>query len=242
METGYDVEPRPIGRSSHRRVWFLILTAVLSLVVVLMKPWAGQPGASSQAGVASPPPAASPDFAVVPIGPSGAVVWPATGGGTLLADATATQAQGALRTLTLHSGAWGVGNVGVGPRMLRDEPWSDWIAAVPESVDGGPLHIATWPGTSLCDGYPTIYDQPTLVAVTSPADLVPDWRLTGWWTDGNNVASLTGSVLQVSPAGNRGISYLERTDRAPWPAGRYEFHVIAGQRTVALTVCITRRG
>jgi hypothetical protein len=126
--------------------------------------------------------------------------------------------------------------------MLRDEPWTDWVATVPESVDGGPLHVMTWPGTSLCDGYPTIYDHPSLVAVTAPADLVPDWRLVGWWTDGNNVAALADSVGQVSPAGNRGISYLERSDRAAWPAGRYEFHVIAGERAVALTVCITRRG
>ncbi len=78
--------------------------------------------------------------------------------------------------------------------------------------------------------------------ITAPRDLVPDWRLVGWRTDGGNVATFADSVRQVSPAGNRGISYLERTDRAAWPPGRYEFHVIAGQRTVALTVCITRRG
>jgi hypothetical protein len=78
--------------------------------------------------------------------------------------------------------------------------------------------------------------------VTAPADLVPDWRLVGWWTDGGKVASLDGSVRQISPAGDRGISYLERVDGAPWPPGRYEFHVIAGKRTVALTVCLTRLG
>ena len=94
----------------------------------------------------------------------------------------------------------------------------------------------------MCGGLPTIYDNPSLVAVTAPSALVPDWRLIGWWTDGNNVATLAGSVRQVSPAGNRGISYLERTDRAAWPPGRYEFHVIAGESTVSLTVCITRRG
>ena len=124
--------------------------------------------------------------------------------------------------------------------MLRDEPWTDWVAAVPEIVDSGPLHVATWPGTGMCGGLPAIYDNPSLVAITAPSALVPDWRLTGWWTDGNNVATLSGSVRQVSPAGNRGISYLERTDRAPWPPGRYEFHVTAGESTVSLTVCITR--
>jgi hypothetical protein len=245
METGYDLEPRPIGRSTRRRVWFLVLAAVLFLGVVLVKPWSSPPRAPSP-GIASPSPVASPAFAVIPMTVRPAAdltpVWPAAAVASLLADATARQAESALGALTVRSGRWGVGNAGVGPRMLRDEPWTDWVATVPESVDYGPLHIALWPGTSLCDGYPTIYDRPSLVAVTAPGDLVPDWRLVGWWTDGSNVATLGGSVRQVSPAGNRGISYLERTDRAAWPPGRYEFHVIAGQRTVALTVCITRRG
>ena len=95
---------------------------------------------------------------------------------------------------------------------------------------------------SLCAGYPTIYDRPSFVAVTAPTDLAPDWRLVGWWTDGGRVASLDGSVRQIPSTGSRGISYLERVDGAPWPSGRYEFHVISGERTVALTVCLTRRG
>ena len=169
-------------------------------------------------------------------------VWPAQSVPSLLTDATATQAEGALGRLTIHSGQWGVGNAGVGPRMLRDEPWTDWVAAIPETVVSGPLNVMIWPGGTICGGLPAIYDNPSLVAITAPSALVPDWRLTGWWTDGNHVATLSGSVRQVSPAGNRGISYLERTDRAPWPPGRYEFHVTAGESTVALTVCITRRG
>lgn len=244
METGYDLEPQPIGRQSRRRLGFGVLTVALFLAVVLVKPWADPPLAPTPAAIASPRPSASPGFAAVPVRPAPilAPVWPAEPVASLLADATATQAEGAISALTVRSGAWGVGDAGVGPRIVRDETWTDWVATAPESVDYGPLHIAMWPGTNLCDGYPTIYDQPSLVAVTAPADLVPDWRLVGWWTDGNSVATLEGSVRQVSPAGNRGISYLERTDRAPWPRGRYEFHVIAGQRTVALTVCIARRG
>jgi hypothetical protein len=218
--------------------------AVVLLGLALVKPWTVQPAPASEAVTASPAPTTPSAFALIPIRPEAqlAPVWPAGSVPSLLADATATQAEGALGGLTVHSGQWGVGNAGVGPRMLRDEPWTDWVAAVPEIVDGGPLHVATWPGTGVCDDLPDIYDNPSLVAVTTPSALVPDWRLTGWWTDGNQVAALSGSVRQVSPAGNRGISYLERTDRAPWPPGRYEFHVIAGERTVALTVCITRRG
>ena len=244
MDPGYDVEPSPVGRSTHRGIWLGLLTAVVLLGVALLKPWIGQPSPESEAVLASPAPVTSSEFALIPIRPEAQVapVWPAESGPSLLADATATQAEGALGRLTIHSGQWGVGNAGVGPRMLRDEPWTDWVPAAPETVDGGPLHVMTWPGTGMCGGLPLIYDNPSLVAVTTPSALVPDWSLTGWWTDGSRVASLGGSVFQVSSAGNSGISYLERTDRAPWPPGRYEFHVSAGQRTVALTVCITRHG
>jgi hypothetical protein len=244
MDPGYDVEPRPVRRSTHRGVWLGVLIAAVLLGVALVKPWTAQPAPAAEVVTASPVPFASSAFALIPIRPEAqlAPVWPAESVPSLLADATASQVEGALGGLALHSGQWGVGNAGVGPRMLRDEPWTDWVAAVPEIVDGGPLHVMTWPGTSMCGDLPDIYDNPSLVAVTTPSALVPDWRLTGWWTDGSKVAALSGSVRQVSPAGNRGISYLERTDRAPWPPGRYEFHVIAGERTVALTVCITRRG
>jgi hypothetical protein len=243
MGSGYDVKPRPLGRSARRWPWtVLILVVSFVLAVVVLKPWAQVP--FSPPVVAPEAPFRSPAFAMVPVEPAPEATpdWPAASVPSRLADATALVAERALRSLSLRSGTWGVGNAGVGPRMLRDEPWSDWVAAGPESVEGGPLHVAMWPGSSLCEGFPTIYDHPSLVAVTTPADLVPDWQLVGWWTDGQRAAPLEGSVRQVSPAGNRGISYLERTDRARWPPGRYEFHVIAGDRTVALTVCITRRG
>jgi hypothetical protein len=243
MESGYDVEPRPVGRSARRWPWAgLIVVALVLLGAVVVKPWTHVP--SSGPVVAPDGPFHSPAFAIVPVerAPEATPDWPAASVPSQLADATALQAERALRSLSLRSGTWGVGNAGVGPRMLREEPWSDWVAAGPESVDGGPLHVAMWPGSNLCQGFPTIYDHPSLVAVTTPADLVPDWQLVGWWTDGQRVAPLDGSVRQISPAGNRGISYLERTDRAQWPRGRYEFHVIAGDQTVALTVCITRRG
>ena len=242
MGSGYDVEPRPIGRSARRWPWAGLVAIAVVLAAVVAKPWTPVP--SSPSIVAPEEPVRTAGFAIVPVEPVPEATpdWPAASVPSRLAHATALQAERALRALSLRSGTWGVGNAGVGPRMLREEPWSDWVAAGPESVDGGPLHVAIWPGSSLCQGFPTIYDQPSLVAVTTPADVVPDWLLVGWWTDGQRLAPLEGSVRQVSPAGNRGISYLERTDRAQWPPGRYEFHVIAGDQTVALTVCITRRG
>jgi hypothetical protein len=243
METGYDLEPRPIKDSARGSVWLVVLTVGVFLGVVLVKPWETTPVPPVEAAVASPRLVAPPAFAIVRIQPTAvpAPVWPAATVTSRHAAATATEAEGALGALALHSGAWGVGAAGVGPRILRDEPWSDWAAVTPESVDGGPLNILMWPGTSLCDGYPILNDRPSLVAVTTGADLVPGWQLEGWWTDGGKVARLGDSVRQVSPATKSGLSYLERTDRARWPSGRYEFHVIASEQAVALTVCITRR-
>jgi hypothetical protein len=168
--------------------------------------------------------------------------WPAASIAADVAAAAASRAEGALGQLAARSGTWGVGGAGVGPRILRDEVWTDWAAVNPEASGDTPANIAIWPHTGLCTGFQTIYDHPSIVAVTAPADLAPDWRLVGWWTDGGHVANLEGSIRQISPAGNRGVSYLERTDRAPWPPGRYEFHVVTGGSAVELTVCITRRG
>jgi hypothetical protein len=81
-----------------------------------------------------------------------------------------------------------------------------------------------------------------VVAVTAPVDTIPYFRVVGWWTDGGRVASLAGSVRQAAPSGANGIRYLERVDQAPWPAGRYEFHVFQGDAIVALTVCMARLG
>ncbi len=111
-----------------------------------------------------------------------------------------------------------------------------------EQSDGSPLHVSQWPGTDLCAGFPTIYDLPTLVAVTTPRNVSPDWTVEGWWAEGGTAAWLGGSVVQVSPPGRTGITYLERVDQAPWPPGRYEFHVVTASANVSLTVCLTRRG
>lgn len=247
METGYDVEPRPLGRSNRRRPWIVLGAAAIFLTAVVVKPWAGSSVNSAPAAVAETArPSASTrpveaEIPPVPAAPRPTPIWPAASTRSAAADATALEAEGALGALAARSGTWGVGDAGVGPRMLRDEPWADWMRAEPEPVTDGPLRIASRPGQDLCAGFPTIADAPSLVAVTTPSDLVPDWRLAGWWTDGSQVESLAGSVRQVSPAGNRGISYLERTDHETWPFGRYEFHVIAGESTVSMSVCLTRR-
>jgi hypothetical protein len=250
MESGYEIEPERIGRrTDRRRPLVAIVVAIVIVATVLVKPWAGDDAKSGVVRLTSVPadavasPAATiADPQAADLGPAPDPTWPASRAATALATQTANQAEGALRSLVRHAGTWGVGNAGVGPRMLRDDPWTDWTPVDPEIVDGPPAHIAIWPGTDLCAAYPTIYDRPTLIAITMPRDVAPDRDLLGWWADDGRVASLDGSIVQVSPPGNRGISYLERVDRAPWPPGRYEFHVVVASGSVALTVCLTRRG
>jgi hypothetical protein len=247
METRYEMEPAWIGRSNDRRLPAVVGAVVVLLAVVVLKPWEGSAVIPSTAPaervVASP--VTAPAVGALPLAEPPAQValsWPAASRPPATADGSTSQAETVLGELAVHLGTWGIGDVGVGPRLVRDEPWADWTAVAPETTGDGPSHIAIWPGTSLCKGFPTIYDQPSVMAVTMPAELVADRGLVGWWTDGARVANLSGSLRPVSPAGSRGISYLERTDGAPWPAGRYEFHVISGARAIALTVCLTRLG
>ena len=224
----------------------LVATVVIFLAVVVVKPW-DRGAATRPAGVVAPVsagPFASPATATrsgpAPVDLTPA--WPAAATPSGPDGGAASQAEAMLTTLARHAGTWGVGNAGVGPRLVRDEPWADWVAVQPEAAGDIPSGIAIEPGTSLCDGLPTTYDRPSVVAVTVPADLAADLRLAGWWTDGSNVAHPVGSIRLFSLEGERGIGYLERTDLGPWPPGRYEFQVIRGVRPVALTVCLTRRG
>ncbi len=249
METRYEVERVPIGRRHDRKVPAAVAALLVVLAIVISKPWAGTTPSASlpPAGLVAPNPDPTPALTAGPApaalaGVPAASGWPAAASPARFDATAASQAEMAIGLLSVHSGTWGVGNSGVGPRLLRDEPWFDWAAVSPQVASDAPSHVGTSPDTPVCAGLATIYDRPSLVAITAPSELVPDWRLVGWWTDGTAVAPLNGSIRQVSPAGNRGISYLERTDRAPWPPGRYEFHVIAGRTTVALTICLTPRG
>jgi hypothetical protein len=141
-----------------------------------------------------------------------------------------------------EAGSWGVGSGGSGPRMVRDDPWTDWAPVKPVSSGSLPDNLVVWPGTGICHDTPILFDRPVLMAVTVPGGLMPDWRVVGWWTDGVSTTDLTGTIRQISPPGNRTITYLERTDSAPWPSGRYEFHVVSGDHELALTVCLGSNG
>jgi hypothetical protein len=139
--------------------------------------------------------------------------------------------------LSDRAGAWGVGAGGNGPRLVREEPWTDWAAVDPGPAWNG-TSLTLWPDTGLCLGAPALLSHPSLMAITVPPGLVPDWTVAAFWQDGSGIRSLAGLVRQISPAGNRGIAYLERVDHAPWPVGRYEFDVLAGDHRSSLTACI----
>jgi hypothetical protein len=253
MDSQYEIEPERIGRSGggHRPLVAIFIGLVV-VAVMVSKPWDGPDARShavrptTAAGVAAATPAGprvAPGLDSRPVAAAPAAVpgWPAAPSPTVLATQTAQEAERAVASIARHAGTWGVGNAGVGPRMLRDEPWSDWTAVTIELADGSPLHVGQWPGTDLCAGFPTIYDRPTLVAITTPREVSPDWKVEAWWADGRTAAALHGSVVQISPAGRTGITYLERVDQAAWPPGRYEFHVVTASAEVSLTVCLTRR-
>lgn len=139
--------------------------------------------------------------------------------------------------LVSRAGTWGVGAGGDGPRLVRDEPWTDWAAIDPGPAWNG-TSLTLWPDTGLCLGAPALLSHPALLAITVPPGLVPDWTVSVWWQDGTGIRPLTGLVRQISPPGNRGIAYLERVGRGLWPAGRYEFDIQAGDHRTSLTACI----
>jgi hypothetical protein len=240
METGYEIEPRPVGRAPRRAPAVVAALVVVFLGVLIAKPWQGTPAAppAPAAIVTTVIPRATATAAPTPHPTAIATpAWPAATGGRM-ASTLPSWANAVLSPLVRHSGAWGVGDGGDGPRLTRDTPWSDWIAAKPLVTGSLAETIFTWPGTDLCVGLPALEDRPAFIAVTAPNTLAKGWTVTGWWSDGGRVASLDGSLRQLSSTGERGITFLERLDSATWPVGRYEFHVDDGTRIVALTICL----
>ena len=142
-----------------------------------------------------------------------------------------------VRELTARAREWGVGAGGNGPRLIREEPWTDWAAVDPGPAWNG-TSLTLWPDTGLCLGAPALLSHPSLLAITVPPGLVPDWTVSTWWQDGTGIRSVAGLVRQVSPPGNRGIAFLERVDHGPWPVGRYEFDILSGDHRTSLTACI----
>jgi len=237
----YGVVPIGLGRRPGRRPAVVLAAVAVLLAVVVVKPWA-PPDGLDRSGVAITPFAVPSRAALTSPSSLAAAAtdppWPAIA----KAGAASDLAPMTIGSLARRWGTWGVGEGGLGARIEGDAPWADWVPVEPEAATDTPIHIAIWPGTGICAGVPRLLDQPLFFAITTTADLPVDRPLEAWWTDGGRAAALDGSVHQVTPAGEHGVSYLVRDDNAPWPAGRYEFHVTGGNRTFALTICIPATG
>ena len=257
MDPGYEMPPSRIGRPVRWRAVAVLLATGLFLAIVVIKPWAAPTSPSSNAdGAVSGAPSAqaivpartvapsragatprvdaSPNPTAIPTSP-----WPAAATGPAPIADDRAEGAGAIRALAAHAGTWGVGDAGFGPRLLRDELWVGWEPVAPEPASDTPTEIEIWPGTGICSGLPILDDQPSFIALTSPVELAADRQIVGWWSDGVEYAALAGSIRLVASDADPGIRFLVRTDGEPWPAGRYEFHVVAGARTVALGVCLS---
>lgn len=233
-------EVAPVGQVSRRRLVLVGAAAVAIVGLALAKPWAGQPPAAVVDG--HPTAAGASGLTIVSIAiaadPS---AWPAQPSPGLDAtDPTSTTAE--MRLLVAHAGTWGVGDGGSGPRLTRDTVWIDWTPIAPGPPATAPDALSAALGSGSCTGLPTLFDRPSVLAVTASADIGAGWRVTAWWSHGGDVLSISGSVRQVVLPGQRAVAYLERLDEAVWPDGRYELHVTTGHRTYALSVCVEPSG
>jgi hypothetical protein len=236
METGYEFEPRRLDRPVRRLPAVLLAVAVV-IGLLIVKPWDGPPRTTDPVVVALVPTptataSATPFPTAEPTPP-----WPAASGGGLLTSLPSWAAE-VVGPLVRHRGSWGVGVGGTGPRLNRDTPWIGWTPATPQVTGDMASTVFTWPDTDLCAGLPTLDDRLTFIAVTTPRGSPPDWGLAGWWSDGTRVASIDDSLAQIPTTDGGGIKFFQRIDGGAWPEGRYEFHVIAGDQTVALTICL----
>ncbi|HTC85276.1 MAG TPA: hypothetical protein VK656_01135 [Candidatus Acidoferrum sp.] len=244
MSVVFEQPVTPIRRPRAPLPQLLALIVVVLLGVAVLKPWTGSEAtvAVSPSGSVSAPAslvaAASaapsrPPYSRLPAQPTPSAAVPPPSPDTI--DLIVAR-------FVKRAGSWGVGSGGSGPRMVRDDPWTDWAPVKPVSAGPIPDDLVVWPGTGICHDTPILFDRPSLVAITVPGGLQPDWLVVGWWTDGVATADLSDTIRQISPPGNRTITYLERDDGAPWPSGRYEFHVVSEGHQIALTVCIGKNG
>jgi hypothetical protein len=218
MGAGYELRPVTIERSAGRRPIVLFLAASILVGVVVVKPWAIVPATRVEAAVIAPAPAI--------------VAQPAVP----IPRVLSTPGPPVMGSLATHSGTWGVGVAGIGPRY-DGETWTDWTAVDPWPASPTTEAVATGPRAA-CSNLAPLYDGALFVALTNPSDVPIDRSVRAWWWDGSKPVSLADTTRIVVPAGDAGISYLVRRDRAPWPAGRYELQLVAGDRAMALGFCL----
>ena len=217
MGAGYELRPVTIARPAGHRPTTLVATLALIGMLVVLKPWDLVAAATSPAIRAADAPRAAAPAQVVP------------------AAAAASSKPSVLGSLAQHSGTWGVGASGIGPHN-EAEPWAEWTAITPIAVASSSV-VPRYPSRSMCDGVASLPADPLFIAISHEADVPADRRVLGWYWDDGTPTPVAGAIHQVT-TGDRGIAYVIRNDRSSWPAGRYEFELVAGPDVVALTVCL----
>ena len=210
---GYELRPVAIDRPAGRRPVALTAAVGLATAMLVVKPWA-----------------------VVGSGFDVPVSVERRASAAVTPPAAASQAPSALGSLARHSGTWGVGASGLRPD-IDAEPWATWTAVEPAAVAVGAGSPAS-PSSGLCDAVPTLPTDALFIAVSHELDVPIDRTVSAWWWDRGTVTPLAGSIDQVTPAGDRGMTYVVHDDRAPWVAGRYVFRLAAANDAVDLAVCL----
>lgn len=157
-------------------------------------------------------------------------IHPPTGGGRTPSDLLFGPL---VARLAAYSGAWGIGSSGWGISPVSGEPWAGWESVAPVPSEQGPSHRVA----------PTCEDLDWLrvgiiVAVTVPPGLAPDWTVSVQRFDAAAVPLDAFVARQVSPPGNRGISYLVRPDDSQWRSGAYRFTITTATRSLVLDACL----
>jgi hypothetical protein len=218
---GYELRPVAIDRPAGRSPSAFVAAAAVVAAMLVMKPWTVIAGFEAPGPIEARAPAAA--------GPPPATVVGSPG--------AASEAPSTLGSLATHSGTWGVGASGTGPHH-EAEPWAEWTAVTPTPASLTAGAAPASPSRGLCDAGPTLPADPLFIAVSHETDVPIDRRVEAWWWDDDSAMPLDGAIHQVTPTGDRGIAYVIRNDRAAWPAGRYAFRLIAGDRAVGLAVCL----
>ena len=218
MGPGYELRPVTIARPAGERPIALVAVLALVGVLVVLKPW--------ELAGADRPPATRPEPA------ANAAADPAQ---PVAAPVTASAKPAGPGSLAQHSGTWGVGASGIGPHN-EAEPWAEWTAITPMPV-AAPALAPLSPSKGLCDGVASLPTDPLFIAISHESDVPIDRHVLAWWWDVGTPTPLTDAIHQVTTA-DRGIAYVIRNDHSPWPAGRYEFELVAGADAVGLTVCL----
>jgi hypothetical protein len=245
-------EVTSLGRRRRRIDPGLVIVGLSLILVVaaIARPWAS--GQTPPAAVTNPsPPAGQPSAA--------ALVRSSPSPESAAVDPNARSQPGlvpVIRDLAGSSGRWGVGVAGLAPvapsasspasaSTIRATGWSAWVGVRPATSSQAPVASGDLPGgtaNELCAGLPSLPTGAEVVAITAPTGPLADFHVAGWWVSdvGDNPAQLTpvAGLRQITPSATGDITYLQLTDNAVWPDGRYEFQVGGTADATTLTVCL----